>query len=613
MRRTLLGTVAGAWLVACSGGAAVNSSHAFSPDWQNDAGKSIAAVYGRVQSATLPAGAAVAVGVSKDGLVGVGLDGSGRWTHAGRVDELPALSGDVVVATSGGKLFALDAKSGNALWSVDAEGRFVRGAGDDGATTVVSLGRPGGGASLVMAVSRDGSVRQKLEATPELGVPAAQGDIAFVPWQSQYVSAIDLKSGNEVGRLLLREQVSQARNIGGTLYFGQATLTRFDADIAGSAQGRANAVKLPERELPGKPVWFGPGSEPEPSTAAARERIHLYARPADQGGKLGIAGGRYVATYFRVVIGLDAADGSVRWVQTFDRDVIGGSAAQNGFAFCNTSGVVVLVDSNGGIAGDVKLGQALTGCTVQAGGFSVPSGKPPGPLAEQLAGAIKVREAQMATAQRFLLRELGAMQEPMVTKALVELASDPRTTPLLLGDARELLAARRNGAEYMLEALSQHYDFLGDVLRSPPVGPIADALSAMNETRAAEPLAKHLNDAANTPDDIERAARALTKLATPGELGDLETFFALYRATADDKPLVNAVLSVAKALLRVGGDQGKRIVADAANDPLTQPDVKAGLANLSAPPAKSPPAAPAKPEAPAKPDKPEKKPTAKKG
>ena len=41
----------------------------------------------------------------------------------------------------------------------------------------------------------------------------------------------------------------------------------------------------------------------------------------------------------------------------------------------------------------------------------------------------------------------------------------------------------------MEAALERHYDFLKDVLRSPPVGPIAQALGAMKETRAAPLLA----------------------------------------------------------------------------------------------------------------------------
>lgn len=609
MKTGALAAFALAAVPACSP-AITNSSTAFSPDWQNDGGKSIQAVYGKVSSAALGPGAALAVGVTKDGIVAVGLDGSGKWKAAGRPDTQPAIAGDVVVLTTGGQLLGLDAKSGKQHWSVPAEGRVLRGAGDDGATTVVSLGAPGGGGSLLLAVSRDGSVRRKIEPqAAELGVPAAQGDVAFVPWSSQYVSAIDLGSGDEIGRLLLRDQVSHALAIGGKLHFGERGLVRFDDKIGGAASGTANAVKLPERELPGKPVWFTNGAQTTPAAAAAREKIRLYARPADNGGKLGIAGGRYAATYFRVVMGLDAADGSLSWVRTYGQDVLGGDAAANGFAFCDATGKVSLLDSNGGDAGQADLGTSVQGCVVQAGGFAVPAGKPAGSLPEQLAKAIEVRETEMATAQRFLLRELGAMQEPLVTKALVDLASNPRTPALLLEDARQLLAARRNGAEYMLEALAQHYDFLSDVLRSPPVGPLADALAAMNEAKAAGPLAHHLNDAANTPNDIERAARALAKLATAAELGDLKTFFALYRATADEKELVNAVLSVAQALLRVGGDDGKRLVAEAAKDPLTHPDVKAGLANLS--PAKEDKPTGAKP-APAEPPKAAEKP-AKKG
>jgi outer membrane protein assembly factor BamB len=186
----------------------------------------------------------------------------------------------------------------------------------------------------------------------------------------------------------------------------------------------------------------------------------------------------------------------------------------------------------------------------------------------------------MAPAQRFLLHELGAMQQPLVTKALIEIVSDPRTPLALLDDARTELAQRRTGVEHMLAALERHYDFLGDVLRPPPVGPLADALAALGEERAAPLLAAHLNDPANSADDIERTARALAKLATPAEAEELRTFFALYRATADQRELVSAVVSVAEALLRVGGEDADRSVRRAVEDPLTNPQVKSGLEAL---------------------------------
>jgi outer membrane protein assembly factor BamB len=566
---------------ACGHSGAASGGRAFMPEWQNDAGKSIQAVYAKVGSQAPPVGASVAVGLTGDGMVGIGLDKSGAWSYLGPVDTEPTITGDLVIATGGRKLYALDAKSGRKVWEVPIEKHILLGAGDDGTTTVASLGSASGNDNMLVAVSRDGDVKREIEANHPIGVPAVQGGVVFVPWQNQYVSAIDLDSGDEIGRLLLREQVSHAQNIGGKLYFGEASLTRFDDKIGGAAQGQATSVKLPPRELPGKPVWFTEGTQPLPAKATARERIRLYARPDEAGTST--AGGRYAATYFRVAMGLDSSDASLEWAKTFERDVLGGSAAQNGFVFCDAAGNVTLLDSNGGAAGSVSLGKLLVGCVVQAGGFSVPAGKPRGSLAEQIAEAIQVRETQMATAQRFLLRELGAMEDAIVTKALIDLASNVRTPPQLLEDSRKLLAARRNGADYMLAALEQHYDFLSDILRSPPVGPMAEALAAMNEARAAKPLARHLNDAANTPDDIERAARALSKLATKEELGELETFFALYRATASDKELVNAVIAVAEALIRIGGDAGKKLVSDAKADPMTQPEVKNGLDNLATP------------------------------
>ena len=155
-----------------------------------------------------------------------------------------------------------------------------------------------------------------------------------------------------------------------------------------------------------------------------------------------------------------------------------------------------------------------------------------------------------------------------------------------------LLSKRKNGVEFMLAALEHHFDFVsGD--QAPPVGPLADALRGLHDERAAAPLARHLNDPADSIDDVARAATALEVLATGAEKHDLMTFFALYRATADEPALVSAVQSVATALMRVGGPDGHALVERAVTDPLTQPEVQQGLAKLVTP--KPAPAADAKP------------------
>jgi hypothetical protein len=86
-----------------------------------------------------------------------------------------------------------------------------------------------------------------------------------------------------------------------------------------------------------------------------------------------------------------------------------------------------------------------------------------------------------------------------------------------------------------------------------------------------------LNDPANTPNDVRRAARALVALATPAELEAVRTFFALYRATAEDDELVASVIDAAKIIVAVGGKDERDFVRRAADDPLTHPGVKDGI------------------------------------
>jgi outer membrane protein assembly factor BamB len=178
------------------------------------------------------------------------------------------------------------------------------------------------------------------------------------------------------------------------------------------------------------------------------------------------------------------------------------------------------------------------------------------------------------------LRELGTNDDPTVTKTLLDLACNVRTQPDVMQEARGLLASRRNGVEYMIEALGRHYDFLSDVLQPPPVGPLADALAAVGEKSAAPLLAAHLNDPADTPDDVRRAAHALVTLATADQFQQIRTFFSLYRATADDDALVAAVIDAAKILVKLGGADGVATVEEAARDPLTEPVVKQAILSL---------------------------------
>lgn len=567
----------------CGGGDVVKGAGApFSETWQADQGRSIAALEERLRSAAAPAAAAVAVGVTDAGLTGVPLPRGKAWTHATPADTLPIVAGSLVVASHAGKLFALDAATGRLQWSVDVDGRMLRGAGDDGKLTVAVVAGKSPVKNRFVAVARDGSVVRTIDSAVELGAPAIKGGVAFIPWSDQYVSAVEVSSGDEVARLLLRELVSRAHNYAGQLWFGERGLTRLDDKVRLATTNQATRVSLPERELPGKPVWLGSGNQLWPASSSARSKIRLAATPIVRSDRAEFTNRGYLASYFRVVLGLEQGKGELRFVKSLGADALGLSAAQSGFAVCDASGKVSLLSESGGDAGSATLGVRLRACTVDVSALTLSQAAAPPALAEQLGQALGELTQDMAVAQKLLIDELIQLQDPLVTKILIDLTSSSKIPPDLRSAARKLIATRRTGKEHMLKALERHYDYVSDVLLPPPLGPLADALLAMNEVSAAPLLARHLNDPANDMTDVERAAVALGKLATESQYEELRTFFALYRATADEPSLVSAVVAIGGALLRIGGESGKAVVERAARDPLTQSDVKRGLSALLA-------------------------------
>jgi len=80
---------------------------------------------------------------------------------------------------------------------------------------------------------------------------------------------------------------------------------------------------------------------------------------------------------------------------------------------------------------------------------------------------------------------------------------------------------------------------------------------------------------------IGGAAAALAQIATKAELAQLRSFFALYRTTADDDSLAQAVVSAAQAIVKLGGPEDKALVAHGAEDPMTISAIKPQLFALT--------------------------------
>ncbi len=573
-----LGLAFGVTVMACAGGS--GRPRTFSTDWLDDQGKSIGEVQARLKgtrpSPTSDVVLAVA-GAKSEKLLGVPLSGAPPWAFSHAMDARPVLAGGVAIGSGGGELFALDAATGKKLWSRLSGGLALIGAGDDGVVTALTLSR--GTGSTILIVDRSGHVAREIETDKQAGDPAVVGGVVFVPWANQYVSAIDASSGDELGRVTVRDKVSRALTIGGALYFGEVAILRFDDQIRRASQGGASRVVIPARELPGTPRLLVPGTEKQPAGATARDRDRLFARPSAPEGPLGIDSGRFYASYFCLVLGFDAGLGQLTWVHTHASDVIGGEAVRGGVLLCDEEGGITVLDSRSGqVSHTASFGEPIQSCVAHADTYQAPQSREVGTsLAKQVTEAVTNREATLVTAQRLLLRELALVSEESATKTLIDIASDPRAAPLLVADARAAIATRRNGITAMLASLGKHYDFLRDVLLSPPVGPIADALEAMKESKGAPLLASHLVDPANTDDDLRRAAAALATLASKEELPLLRRFFAMYRSSGEVDDVGLAVASAAEAILRLDPKAGRALIERATKDPMTGNAARARL------------------------------------
>ena len=132
----------------------------------------------------------------------------------------------------------------------------------------------------------------------------------------------------------------------------------------------------------------------------------------------------------------------------------------------------------------------------------------------------------------------------------------------------------------METALKKRYNFLKDVLRAPPVGPMAQALAAMKDASAAPLLVEHLFDPADTDDDVLQTAKALAVIGGPAQLGSLKEFFMMYHASAENDAIKAAVVSVGESILRFGGKDGRAMVDRVIADPATVPEITAKLQGL---------------------------------
>jgi outer membrane protein assembly factor BamB len=584
-----LATLGALGAVACGGGNELRPK-TLSNDWVDDNGRSIGEVQRKTDFSKAPKNSNTVVAVTSSGKVaGIDLVGGTKWTYAHALDARPRVVGGLVVGIGNGELFALDAKTGAKVWTRTVGRVPFFGAGDDGQTTVVTLGQGAGNGTTLLAVTRDGSVRRQVETDKTCGVAAVVMDTIFVPWSNQYVSAIGLSTGEELGRVVFREKISHAWLDNGQLYFGEIGVYRFDENIAMASRGKASHVKIPKRELPGSPRLLLPARDVLAPAADAFDRAHLYAYP--HGRPFALDGERSYASYFRTSMGFSGRDAKLQWVSLAPTSVVGGKAVMGGVVLCHEDGSVVIHEGNTGAAtgNPISFGEPIQSCVVDASeGIPIarPSASALAPLASQIRAVLVDKDAQLAAVQKTLMDEIAGSLDDSATEALIALTVDRRTPAPLVAEAKKALAGRKLGAQYMLSALEARNDALHDT-KAGPVGTLALALASLQEKKAARPLLVHLLDPSTSVEDVNDIATALASLAGESERAGLLQFFELNRATTNDV-LAHAVATVWVTLRKLGGKEAD-VALKLKDDPFTSAAVKPGLTPIPTEPPKAEP------------------------
>src|SRR5262245_54955344 len=132
----LAGALAAFSGVGCSGGQ--TRGNPLEVPFGDEAGTKLAAFQHDWSPKERPKFPNVAIGVVNDHMLVGRTAGQPRWRFEHPIESRPIIAGELVVTMGGGKLVGLDATSGEEHWKVKAEGQ-LRGAGDDGSTTIVSI------------------------------------------------------------------------------------------------------------------------------------------------------------------------------------------------------------------------------------------------------------------------------------------------------------------------------------------------------------------------------------------------------------------------------------------------------------------------------------------
>jgi outer membrane protein assembly factor BamB len=508
-------------------------------------------------------------------LTGVDLTSGKTWSYKHPLDRRPEIAGTYVIGQGGGEIFALDAKSGAEKFKTNKPKGKLIGAGSDGSIVAITTKTSEGSALYVLGA--DGSVKFDKTTDMPIADPGVAAGIVFVPWKNLYVTAFEADSGAQLATFITDTETTRVRAIGGALFAGQGRLVRMDADLLKAKQG-GSQLAMPPKDLPNvtrRDIYVGVEHEDRLQSDAI-DSTALAGRPLAK-GPAGWEGGKLYGAYYPFVMGLDEKTAKLAWVHSGKDDFVAMEAAKDGVVAVDKAGNVKLLSgANGALVKTFNLGKPVLSADVFADSLTIGTGTAPA-LPQQIKEATTLGDNRLSTAQVWFLDQAAQVPDEETTQVLLEVADAERAAPPIKEAARKAIAARTNGAAAMIALLGRHADFLKGT-RTPPVGPMAKALAAMKEKKAAGPLLAQLLDPALPGIDLLDTAEGVGALADKEHVPQLQRFINMYRGSSSgNMKLSDALAAIAGAILRIDGDKGREWLTATVKDPLTDADVRSTL------------------------------------
>ncbi len=440
-------------------------------------------------------------------------------------------------------------------------------------------------AYLVAVAGNSGKKRWLSAAKGRLGAPVARDDRVFLPLRNQSIAIVNAADGTELARIRSKDEtLLWARNYaGGMLYGGLNGIYQLDdRSISGTKVGSTFiAPNLPEN-VRSVYWWDGYNAALSSYTAFDRNRL-LWNFEAAQHK---FVNNMLIVHNYRFFFAFDTAamnkeKSGLRWAYSFPReDVVASTLTKDSLILVTVRGDVVFLDPEVGIpVGQNKLKVPVLGVTFDAAGFKPPKRTAKtSDLRQSLTKIIWDPDRRFGMVKLFCVEQLAQIPGGKVAEDLVKIVSYSKVDPAVYKRAGEMIVSRRDKASIplYLRTLKSHYDFV-DGTQSQAVDIMAQALGVLKATDAVRPLLNHLADHETPLPAVKAIVKALFDIGHPSIMEPFRDYLLTYRCDPTFDKVPGILNQVSEALLKLGGEDQRRLLSFIGNDQSTLPSLRTYL------------------------------------